>query len=326
MLVGALLCVACTDNPIAPPPPPPLDPISLRCPQPLSILSPRDQPTSVAYVQPIGSSGAPPVTVTCTPASGAIFQLGTTMVMCTGADAQQRTASCSFSVTVTRPPRLSVTRFVAFGDSITAGEINNDSNGNVARVVDPVNNYPVKLQGMLTARYTAQQFLVSNQGQSGNRANLDVNRLASVVTQQRPDVLLLLEGVNDIDGDGASAIPAAIQALRSMILIARGLGVSVYVGTLLPQRPSALRAVQPLLVPVFNNQLVPVAVANGAKVVDLYTAFLPHLTTWIGADGLHPNAVGYEQMAQIFFNQIKTDFEVSASTTLLPTFTSKRRR
>jgi hypothetical protein len=42
-------------------------------------------------------------TVTCVPASGSIFPLGTTPVVCTAVDAAGNTASCTFSVTVQAP-------------------------------------------------------------------------------------------------------------------------------------------------------------------------------------------------------------------------------
>ena len=41
------------------------------------------------------------MTVTCTPASGSTFTVGTTAVSCTAVDAASRQAQCSFSVTLT---------------------------------------------------------------------------------------------------------------------------------------------------------------------------------------------------------------------------------
>jgi lysophospholipase L1-like esterase len=272
----------------------------------------------VTYGQALATSGAPPVTVMCSPASASVFQPGATVVTCTATDQRQRTASCTFDVTVLRPPRISATRFLAFGDSITAGEINDDSNGHaVARFVDFANSYPTKLQTMLSARYTAQTGIqVLNVGGPGQRAIDDVNRFGAAVAQLPADVVLLQEGINDLNSGGGGAIPGALNALRSMILIARARNMTVFVGTLLPERPSALRAHAAEFVPVFNGQLIPMAEANGAKVVDLYPSFLPNLTTWIGSDGLHPNALGYQQMAQLFFDALKANLEVAAPASL----------
>jgi parallel beta-helix repeat protein len=49
-----------------------------------------------------------PTTVTCVPASGSIFPLGTTPVTCTAVDTAGNTASCTFSVTVTAPEQVIV--------------------------------------------------------------------------------------------------------------------------------------------------------------------------------------------------------------------------
>jgi hypothetical protein len=50
-----------------------------------------------------------PVPVTCTPASGAVFRLGSTTVLCTAVDSHGNSATTSFSVTIidSTPPRVS---------------------------------------------------------------------------------------------------------------------------------------------------------------------------------------------------------------------------
>src|SRR4051812_28217867 len=78
--------------------------------------------TPVTYGTPTTTGGAPPVVINCTPQSGSAFPIGTNTVVCTATDARQRTNSCSFTITVLTPPKISLTRFAAFGDSITWGE------------------------------------------------------------------------------------------------------------------------------------------------------------------------------------------------------------
>src|SRR5262245_65857531 len=77
---------------------------------------------TVVYGTPSTIGGASPVATTCTPQSGGLFPVGMTTVMCTATDTRQRTDSCSFGVTVQRPAVIAATKFMAFGDSITAGE------------------------------------------------------------------------------------------------------------------------------------------------------------------------------------------------------------
>src|SRR5207247_1531394 len=127
--------------------------------------------------------GAAPVTIACTPGSGALFPVGTTSVSCTARDARQHLASCSFLVSIMRLPQLAATRFLAYGDSITAGELDTlcgstttfglgylEALQNAPRVFDPGRAYPTKLQSLLAARYTAQTITIVNAGLSAERA------------------------------------------------------------------------------------------------------------------------------------------------------------
>src|SRR6185369_3943719 len=90
----------------------------------------------VTYAAPGHDGGLAPISITCAPPSGAAFPLGTTNVSCAGSDAATppRTAACAFKVTlapyVPPVPVLSVTRFMAVGDSLTAGD-NGDNDDNL---------------------------------------------------------------------------------------------------------------------------------------------------------------------------------------------------
>ena len=174
--------------------------------------------------------------------------------------------------------------------------------------------YPLDLQGLLQQRYALQTITVFNDGVQGETTGYGLVRLPTEIATHAPDVLLLLEGVNDLD-EGLDE-QTALDNLRSMIRIARGRNARVIVGTLLPQNPSGCSrcrvtpATAALIVP-FNNQLKSMALSEGALVVDMYSGLLPDLTDWLSPlDGLHPTAAGYRQMAQLFFNQIMTTFEL----------------
>jgi lysophospholipase L1-like esterase len=176
--------------------------------------------------------------------------------------------------------------------------------------------YPGQLEMMLKARYTAQtqQIVVVNRGIQREQATDGARRLPSELSANTPDVLLLLEGVNDLNtGNPAASMSAALAALRAMIIQARGNSVRVMVGTLLPERADGYNSGAINLIVPFNSQLVPMASAEGALVVDLYDAFLPHLSDWIGVDGLHPNEAGYQAMAQVFFTAIRASYETAGS-------------
>ena len=277
----------------------------------------------VVYSDPTVTGGASPLTVACTPVSGATYQLGTTSVSCNVTDAQKRSSSCTFAVTVFQPvaPHLSVTKFVAFGDSITAGEIPDNTDTSVGFrpfIVQPLLAYPHDLQGLLQQRYYAQTQTISvvNSGVSLETTTQGLARLPGVLAAQSPDVLLLLEGVNDLDGTDASQ-QTALSNLKSMILSARGHSARVIVATLPPQYPSGcsrcrVSTTTASWVQQFNPLLTSMALNTGAQVVDMYGGLSPDLADWISPlDGLHPTAAGYQQMAQLFFAQIKSSFEAT---------------
>jgi hypothetical protein len=146
--------------PVGPTPPGP----SLSCPANFQTPAVQGQPTPVTYDTPAAQNGQAPVITTCAPASGSAFPLGETTVNCTATDAIARSATCSFMVAVTKVPQLSVTRIVAFGDSLTAGTTSPDPM--TLALVKP-DSYPYQLQDLLAARYTDQTIEVINEGCGG---------------------------------------------------------------------------------------------------------------------------------------------------------------
>lgn len=216
--------------------------------------------------------------------------------------------------------RLSVTNFLAVGDSITAGEIPDCTDtvcASVTHVVQPALSYPTQLQAMLGQRYPAQTITMTNVGVQGQTAAAEAPLLDGQLTVVHPDVLLLLEGVNDLDENNpVGSMQSALNALQSMIQDAHQRGVRVVISTLLPEvmvtAPGDRANVANLIVP-FNSQLVTMALGQGALVVDMYSDFLTDLPDWISPlDGLHPTAAGYVEMARVFSNEIQTAFGVPA--------------
>jgi lysophospholipase L1-like esterase len=286
------------------------------------------------------------VSVTCTPPNGSTFNVGSTAVTCIATDAVRRASSCTFAVSVILPrPRLGVTTILAFGDSITEGEVPLLGGLSIRpRVVEPDRSYPAGLTTLLAQRYTAQGasridaftlgaadkticttdpptpptsgIVVINAGCMGEQAGLPatLSRLNDKIMRYHPDVLLLLEGVNDLTA-GVS-IPGAVQGVQRLIFAARGLGVRVLVGTLLPEIAGGARASPAYLIVPFNSLLVPVAQSAGATVVDLYGDIVTDATDWISPyDGLHPTEAGYQEMARVWFNSIKNAFELPSTST-----------
>ena len=222
-------------------------------------------------------------------------------------------------MTVLGPPKLSVTRFLAFGDSITEGKIGDGT-------LLPNGGYPGFLKDSLAARYVTQTFAIPNAGCGGEAVvtpvqsplpcnptvqGTGVARLPGTLDLAAPDVLLLLEGVNDLsDGDPAK-IPFVAEGLRSMVFQARSRNVHVCLATLTPERTNTIHGHAYLVIPAMNDQIRQLASQQGATLVDLYAAFGGTAEPYISTDGLHPNAAGYQKIAETFFDAIRANFEIT---------------
>jgi acyl-CoA thioesterase-1 len=283
-------------------------PLALVCPPPVSAASSDGNPVAVSFNQPVSSGGSAPVTVTCSAQSGSSFTVGTSTVNCQAQDSRSQAASCAFSVNVQGPPTLTSTRFLAFGDSLTAGVI---SPAVTLLIVSPPESYPFQLQSRLVARYRQQTPIVLNEGNPGEQASgTGVQRFRSVLMQTRPEVVLLMEGTNDLLV-GAVGPNAALNALRAMVLEAKSQNVKVALATIPPQRAGGLRRRDAVAaaIPGFNDQVRALATAEGATLIDVYNGMKDDMTL-IGVDDLHPTPRGYDVMAGVYFDAIKGAYEV----------------
>ena len=141
-------------------------------------------------------------------------------------------------------------------------------------------------------------------------------RLEDKIVTYHPDVLLLLEGVNDLSA--GATIPGAVQSVQRLTTFARGAGVRVLVGTLLPEIAGDADGNAASLIVPFNNVLVPAVTSAGATVVDLYGDLVTDVSDWISPyDGLHPTEAGYQEMARVWFNSIKSLFELPSTSTVM---------
>jgi lysophospholipase L1-like esterase len=296
----------CGSSPIAPPPPPAT--LSLTCPSTATVQSVDGNATTVSFDQPHSAGGTAPVTTTCSAQSGSSFAVGTSTVNCQAVDSRGQNASCGFIVNVQAPPRLVGERILAFGDSLTAGVM---SPAVMLLIVSPPESYPFVLQGHLVARYRQQAPVVVNEGNPGEGAAFTgVQRFRSVLLQNRPNIVLLMEGTNDLLG-GQGAANAAIDALRTMVLEAKSQGIRIALATIPPQRAGGVRnrGAVVALIPGFNDRIRSLASGEGIPLIDVFNGMKDDLS-YIGVDDLHPTARGYDAMATIYFDAIKSAFEV----------------
>ncbi len=309
MALAALTLLArCSGTtPTAPPPPA----ISVICPTNLSAQATQGQTTvTIAYPSPGVSGGKAPISTSCTPASGTSFGIGTTPVSCTVSDAALQSVACTFSVSVAAPPlpRLSATTFMAFGDSLTEGKV---TFAGLPSLTFPP-SYTNKLAALLQSRYSAQSVVLTAEGVGGRTAVEDVDRFDQALNTDRPQVVLLMEGANDIAG-GDAAIDPAINALGIMASHATARAIVVFLATLPPEKPPAPGAP---IVSSLNAKIVSLAASRQLVLVDVNAAFHGDLTL-IGPDGLHATDAGYQVIAQAFYDRIVARLELPATASLL---------
>jgi lysophospholipase L1-like esterase len=119
-----------------------------------------------------------------------------------------------------------------------------------------------------------------------------------------------MEGTNDLldrpeVGRGADS---ALAALRQMVQEAKSRGVQVGLATVPPQRPGGRRDAVAKLIPGFNDRIRTLASEEQVVLIDVFNAMKEDLSL-IGVDDLHPTVRGYEVMAEVFLEAIKSFFE-----------------
>jgi len=336
LLVGAIFGA---DRCASPAKPTPVDPYpdgpKITCPAPPStVTAPTSAGVSVQYGTATATGGAPPVNTTCTPSNGSIFNIGTTMVTCVASDSRQRTDQCSFTVVVQQPARLIATSFVGFGDSITAGEDGRAALTAPAAAARPrlllpaSQTYPGVLEQLLRGRYTTQSPTVANSGLPGEKAGASptLTRFANTLSLGNFQVVLIMEGSNDIVDRDAGEIPAAIQGLRNMIQMAKGRNVKPLLATVPPMVPNTQRGLAWDLVPALNGDIRKLAASENVPLVDIEAAFGSSYGQYIGTDGLHPNPQGYAKIADTFFGVIRGTLESATTAAAAAQIRTTRRR
>jgi lysophospholipase L1-like esterase len=188
--------------------------------------------------------------------------------------------------------------YLAFGDSITAGE----GGG-------PGNDYPAFLSADLEA-YWGDAFIV-NEGEPATRSNTGANRLYAPLARHRPAYTLILYGTNDWNdsacrGEGFPCY--TIDSLRSMINQARGRGSNPIIGTIPPANPAYLDRNAPARnewIVAMNELLRQMANEERVPVAEIHADFMaePNLEA-LFVDHVHPTAEGYQIMARSWWNAI----------------------
>lgn len=312
---GSLLLGACSESsptPLAPSslPTEKVELFSLTCAPSVSRQSFEGETVAVQYGAPTTYGGLEPVTTECLPESGTPFSVGTTTVTCTGRDGLQQAASCTLSVRII--PTISVSRILAFGDSLTAGVTSDVIPTSVE--IRPSKSYPAQLGELLSQRYSGQSIRMTNSGIPGEKAVNAVSRFKRELARVQPDVVLIMEGTNDLDPDTLSPGVQAAAAVETMVQHAKTRGVDPILATIPPQRTA--RSTEPAVVP-YNELIRQIAVRQGVPLVDVYQIINTGLCIGVGSlslsclgdDHMHPTIEGYSLIAAGFLQRFIQIYE-----------------
>ena len=187
------------------------------------------------------------------------------------------------SCLTTAIPALAV-EIIAFGDSITAGT-GSDSGG-----------YPARLQQIIQS--TGKPCSIYNCGVPGERTYQGVDRIDTVLDYIPADIILIMEGTNDI----RSGYPWQTTQLNLQLMIdkAKARGVTPILATLTPSN----QVNSEVLIPNrWNPMIKELARQNEILLVDQYSA-LEALWSSLNDDGIHPNDDGYLYLAKTWNNTI----------------------
>lgn len=211
---------------------------------------------------------------------------------------------------------LGATTFLAFGDSITCGVPGAFSQNDIAfdAALDSTctyTGYPETLQSLLGQASPTQAFTVWNEGRPGEEAALAYSRLSTNLAARRPQVVLLLEGVNDLNS--GRSIPSIVSALQQMVELSRAYNATVFVGTMFqtcysvnPYTGRVRTNSTDRIVPFNNAVRAMVAGRLNVYLADIYGAFgtgncgVDKGINRVGEDGLHPSPSGYATIATTF--------------------------
>lgn len=201
-------------------------------------------------------------------------------------------------------PAAAQTKYIAFGDSITAGDGFDDASHTCPEDC----GYPGRLEDLLQA--AGEQATVVNAGLGGERTPEGLTRLDQVLGDEGGDVLLLMEGTNDISR--GISVETTIFDLKAMADKAADHGLSTVYATVIPRIPDANRGDgDNVITRQLDWRIRDVAhdqsrdLADNFEVFDSYPNHFQDLYHPGGDAVGHPNAAGFDLMAHVFFDVLQ---------------------
>ncbi len=192
-------------------------------------------------------------------------------------------------------------RYIAFGDSITFG-VGDSSTRPLSEL-----GYPGRLDDLLIARGVTDAKVI-NAGLSNEATTEAVTRIDQVLRNNPADKLLLMEGTNDINAQ--VSIETITFNLQRIATKAEAFGLKVVHAPVIPRLPSANRDADNKVAAQLAASLRNLAWSEKRTLADQFEVFFwqtPNAFTTLyggGLDKLHPNAAGYDKMAEVWADQL----------------------
>jgi len=189
--------------------------------------------------------------------------------------------------------------FIAFGDSITFGSMNGPYQGI---------GYVPRLHELLLSLFPDP--MVLNRGMPGDSTWEAVSRIRNVLPTDLGLYLLMMEGTNDVTSLSYSVDTTAFN-LRNILEYSLDFGAFPLISTIIPRARSRWTAIYQQRTSRLNFLIATLAEDLGVMRVNNYSAFInfPQESggheVLISADNLHPSDLGYQVMAETWFNKIK---------------------
>jgi acyl-CoA thioesterase I len=188
--------------------------------------------------------------------------------------------------------------YLAFGDSITAGDGSRGGRGYRRALQDRLRDYWGRAD-------------VIDDGVPSTRSDDGAARIGGSLAAERPAYALILYGTNDWNLSACHRVVTCftIENARSMIRQAKAAGTIPVMATIIPANPAyvdRLAAERNAWIDETNAALVPMARAEGAIVADLNRAMRAETDDLASlyTDHVHPNDRGYGVIADAFFEAL----------------------
>ncbi len=213
-------------------------------------------------------------------------------------------SAASLALLLAASPAGAQTVYLAFGDSITNPQGAYDE---PSRPCPEECGYPGRLEDMLQAAGVEAE--VINRGLGGEDTTEGIERIDQVLGSVDADVMLLMEGTNDVS-KGISPETTRFN-LNQMAQKAAARGITTVHATVIPRIPDAnLGDGDNVVTQRLNWEIRKLAYDRGRELADPFEVFgsIPNVFAEYyspGGDAVgHPNAAGFDLLAEIFFDVV----------------------